>query len=166
MESQIIKKLILICLILSMALLVVIVGCTSSSTKTPTSSPATITQSQQNQQPIEVISVSSTYIPGQTVNPGGPEIEITLKNVSVEPVVSLEAALELLSIPADSFLKRSWNYNFDVTSSNPLLSSKSISAKNILIGGGFGDSLPYAVTINGTLQSGAVFAYTWEPPNE
>ncbi|MFA5307999.1 MAG: hypothetical protein WC370_00750 [Dehalococcoidales bacterium] len=157
MKNQITKH-ILMLLIVSMAALAVMAGCTSSATPTPT-------QSQQNQQPVEVLSVLDTYKTGQTVNPGGPEIEITLKNVSVEPVVSLEAALELLSIPADSFLKRSWNYNFNVTSSNPLLPGKSIRAKNILISGGFGDSLPYAVTINGTLQSGAVFAYTWEPPN-
>ena len=107
-------------------------------------------------EPIEVISVLDTYKTGQTVNPGGPEIEITLKNAAIEPVVSLAATL---------IGSRTFNYSFDVTPSNPLLPGKSISSKNRLIGGGFpGGSIPYAVTVNGTLQSGATFAYTWESP--
>ncbi len=114
-------------------------------------------------EPIEVVSVLDTYKTGQTVNPGGPEIEITLKNAAVEPVVSLAATLDLLSIPATSGLRRSWNYAFEVTPSNPLLPGNSIGSKVRLIGGGFGGSLPYSVTINGTLQSGVTFAYTWEP---
>jgi hypothetical protein len=134
-------------------------------TSTPTPSPTPMpTTSTQNQQPIEVVSVLDTYKTGQTVNPGGPEIEITLKNAAVEPVVSLAATLDLLSIPVASGLRRSWNYAFEVTPSNPLLSGNSIGSKVRLIGGGFGGSLPYSVTINGTLQSGATFAYTWEPP--
>jgi hypothetical protein len=84
-----------------------------------------------------------------------------LKNAAVEPVVSLAAILEL---------SRSFNFDFDVTSSNPLLPDKSISAKLTLIGGGFSDSISYPLTISGTLQNGATFAYTKqiqivEPPN-
>lgn len=152
----------LMILIVSMATLTIMVGCTPSPTPTPTptASPTpTPTQSPQNQQPIEVISVLDTYKTGQTVNPGGPEVEITLKNVAVEPVVSLAATLE----EGRPF---NWDIYFDVTPSNPLLPGKSISAKRRLIGGGFGDSIPYSLTINGTLQNGATFAYTWEPPNK
>jgi len=107
----------------------------------------TPTPSLQNQQPIEIISVLG---PLQPINPGGPIVEITLKNVAVEPVVSLTATLELI---------RSFNFDFDVTSSNPLLPGKSISAKLTLIGGGFNDSISYPLTINGTLQNGATFDY-------
>jgi hypothetical protein len=163
MKSQITKKPYVMILIVSMTALAAMAGCTSTttSTPTPTASPTpTPTQSQQNQQPIEVVSVLDTYTTGQTVNPGGPEIEITLKNVSNESVVSLAAALELLSIPANSGLRSSWNYDYDVTPSHPLLAGKSISAKNRLIGGGLD---AYVVTINGTLQNGATFTYTWEP---
>ena len=78
----------------------------------------------QNPQPIEIKSVVG---PLQPINPGGPIVEITLKNVSIEPVVSLNAILELGHGP--------FNFNFDVTPSNPLMPNKSISAKKTLIGG-------------------------------
>ena len=124
--------------ILSMVAML-LVACTGSTTPTPTS---------QNQQPIEIISVLG---PLQPINPGGPIVEITLKNVGAEPVVTLAANLEL---------SRSFAFNFDVTPSNPLLPDKTISAKLTLIGGGFSDSLSYPLTINGTMQNGATFVYT------
>jgi len=102
----------------------------------------------QNQQPVEIISVTG---PLQPINPGGPTVEITLKNVAVEPVVSLSASLEL---------SRPFNFDFDVTSSNPLLPDKSISSRLTLIGVGFSDNVSYPLKINGTLQSGATFTYT------
>ena len=101
--------------------------------------------------------MSDTYKPGQTVNPGGPEIEITLKNVAVESVVSLAATL-------NENRPWNWNFDFDVTPAHPLLPDKSISAKRILISGGFGDDISYSVTINGSLENGEEFAYTWIPP--
>jgi hypothetical protein len=107
---------------------------------------------------VAVVSVSSTYKPGQTVNPGGPEIEMTLKNVSDEPVVYLTATLELLSVPVNGATKRYWDYSFSVTPAKPLLPGKSVSSKMVLIGGGFDEH--YAVSINGTLQSGLKFSYT------
>jgi hypothetical protein len=143
-------------LLLNLALAVLVIGlmvlaaaCNASST-TNTTSP-------QNQQPIEVISVLA---PPQTPNPGGGIVEITLKNVANEPVVSLAAILTI---------RGPFNYDFDVTPSHPLLPGKSISAQLRLIGpnDGFGGGIPYSVTINGTLQNGATFAYTWEPsPNQ
>ena len=128
-------------LIVSMAILTIMVGCSPSPTTTTT--PAS-----QNQQTLEIISVLG---PLQPVNPGGPIIEITLKNLAVEPIISLAAVLEL---------NRSFNFNFDVTSSNPLLLDKIISAKLTLIVGGFSDNISYPLTINGTQQNGATFAYT------
>jgi len=44
------------------------------------------------QQPIQVVSVSGPLPP---INPGGPNVEVTLKNVSGDPVVSLTASLEI-----------------------------------------------------------------------
>jgi hypothetical protein len=110
------------------------------------SEPAPITPT--DQQPIEIISVLGPLPP---INPGGPVVEITLKNVSDEPIISLTATLEL---------SRSFVFNFDVTPSNPLLPNKTISAKLSLIGGGFSDSLLYPLAINGTMQNGATFVYT------
>jgi len=126
-------------LIVFLATFVVIVGCSTTPTSTPTP---------QNQQPIEIISVLG---PLQPINPGGPIVEITLKNVGAEPVVTLVANL---------VLSRAFAFNFDVTPSNPLLPDKTISTKLTLIGGGFSDSLSYSLTINGTLQNGAAFDYT------
>jgi hypothetical protein len=114
--------------------------------------PATGQSTPSGQQPIEVISVLDTYNAGQTVNPGGPTIEITLKNISSEPVVSLQVTLQESG-------PRTFNFDFNVTSSNPLLPNQSISAKRILIGGGFGDGIGYYLVIHGALQSGLSFAY-------
>jgi hypothetical protein len=145
-KSQITKKPIIL-LIVSLATLAVMAGCTASST--PTQSP-------QNQQPIEVISVLE---PPQDPNPGGGIIEITLKNVGVEPVIALAAILTI---------RGPFNYDFAVSPSHSLLLDQSISAQQRLIGSndGWGTGIAYSVTINGTLQSGATFAYTWQPPNQ
>ena len=129
----------LMVLIVPMAMLAIMVGCTPSPTSTPIL---------QHQQPVEIISVLGLLPP---INPGGPIVEITLKNVSDEPVVSLVASLEL---------NRSFTFDFDITSSNPLLPDKSVSARLTLIGGGFSDNISYSLMINGTLQSGVTFAYT------
>jgi hypothetical protein len=87
-KSQIIKKLILF-LLVSLVTLAVVAGCTASSTPVPSpTSSATLTSTQlpQDQRPIEVISVIE---PPQDPNPGGGIVEITLKNVGVESVISL-----------------------------------------------------------------------------
>lgn len=117
----------------------------------PAPAQVTVNTTPQSQQPVEVVSVS---VPPQSINPGGPVIEISLKNVSSEPVVSLTAGIELAE-PGKIF-----NFDFDVTSSNPLLPDKTVSARKILIGGGYSDKVYYPLTINGTLQSGETFAYT------
>lgn len=103
-------------------------------------------------QPIEIISVNGPLV-GLLglVNPGGPIVEITLKNVSDEPAISLTATLELY---------KSFEFIFDVTPSNPLLPGESISSKQILIQGGFSDTGSYPLAINATVQSGDEFVYT------
>lgn len=112
--------------------------------------PATTT----NQHPIEVVSVLGPLSP---INPGGPVVEITLKNVASEPVVSLTASLGISRAgPSNT----PFTFNFDVTSSNPLLPATSISKKLTLIGGGFADDVSYPLTVEGNLQSGAAFKFT------
>jgi len=106
------------------------------------------------QQPIQVVSVSGPLPP---INPGGPPVEVTLKNVSSEPVVSLIASLV---VSRAGTTNTPFIFNFDVTSSNPLLPSSSISSRLTLIGGSFADNISYPLKIEGKLQSGGKFAYT------
>jgi hypothetical protein len=80
----------------------------------------------------------------------GPVVEITLKNVGVEPVISLNATLDL---------GRPLDFIFNVTPANPLQPNKSTSARLCLIAGGFGTNVPYPLTINATLQNGDKFVY-------
>jgi hypothetical protein len=102
----------------------------------------------QNQEPIEIVSVLGPLRPVTFL---GPVVEITLKNVGVEPVISLTATLEL---------GRSFDFIFNVTPANPLQPNRSTSARLCLIAGGFGTNVSYPLTINATLQNGAKFVYT------
>jgi len=104
----------------------------------------------QNQEPIEIVSVLGPLRP---FTPGGPAVEITLRNVGVEPVISLTATLELGFEP--------FEFTFDVASAHPLQPNRSTSARLCLIAGGFiSGNLSYPLTINTTLQNGANFVYT------
>ncbi len=140
-------------LVISLSTLGIMAGCSPTATS---QSPQSTTTSESPGQQIEVVSVLDTYQSGQTVVPGGPEIEITLKNVSSESIISLNVTLEEGG-------PRSWDFDFNVTSSNPLAQNKRISCERRLIGGGWGGGVPYSLSINGTLESGEVFAFTWEP---
>ncbi|MDD5190664.1 MAG: hypothetical protein PHE50_06460 [Dehalococcoidales bacterium] len=107
-----------------------------------------------SQQPIEIVSVTGPVSP---INPGGPIVLITLKNVSDQPVVSLTANLGISRAGLDN---TGFIFNYDVSTSTPLLPSKSISSQLTLIGGGFAGNTSYPLKINGKLQSGASFKYT------
>jgi hypothetical protein len=134
------KTLILIIAILSMVAML-LAACSGASSTT-------------SQQPIEVVSVPGPIPP---FNPGGPVVEITLKNVSSEPVISLKASLGINRAgPSNT----PFTFNFDVTPSNPLLPDKNIATKLTLINGGFSDNVSYPLTIEGNLESGAEFSYT------
>lgn len=129
----------------SLAVLIITAGCAAS----PAISPSpTSTSTPTGQQPIIVVSVTGPLPP---INPGGPNVEITLKNVSTNPVASLTAALELT---------RAFTFNFDVSQAKPLLPENTVSAELTLIGGGFSDNISYTLQINGTFQNGDSFAYS------
>jgi hypothetical protein len=106
----------------------------------------------QHQEPIEIVSILGPVPP---ITPGGPAVKITLKNVGVEPVISLTATLEV-----ETAFGTSQDFAFDVTPSDPLQSDQSTSATRCLIGGGFSNSDSYPLTINATLQNGTNFVYT------
>ena len=107
----------------------------------------------QNQQPIEITSVLG---PLQPINFAGPIVEIDLKNVGVDPVVSLTATLKVSSASGSPF-----DFTFDdVSPSNPLQPNGSTSDTRCLIGGGFSSNDWYPLKIHATLQNGAEFVYT------
>jgi hypothetical protein len=134
------KSLVLLMAILSVGAML-LVGCAEAS--------STISQ-----QPIEVVSVLGPIPP---FNPGGPVVEITLKNVSSEPIVSLKASLGIIQTgPTNT----TFTFNFNVTPSNPLLPDKTIGTKLTLIGGGFSDNVSYPLIIEGNLKSGNEYSYT------
>jgi hypothetical protein len=99
-------------------------------------------------QPVEIVSVTGPIPP---ITPGGPTVEITLKNISAEPITGLTATL---------VAGRSFDFSFDVSSSAPLMPGASISQKSILIGGGFSSDTLYPLTVKATLQSGATSVFT------
>jgi len=106
----------------------------------------------QDREPIEIVSVLGPLPP---FTPGGATVQITLKNVGIEPVISLTATLGVSSASGFPF-----DFTFDVTPSNPLWPNRSTSAKLCLIGGGFASNHSYPLTINATLQNGDNFVYT------
>jgi hypothetical protein len=107
----------------------------------------------QNQEPIEIVSVLG---PLQPINWAGPIVEITLKNVGVDPVVSLTATLKVPSVSGISF-----GFTFDdVSPSNPLHPNGIASDTRCLIGGSIGGNVSYPLKIHATLENGAKFVYT------
>jgi len=109
---------------------------------------------------IEALAVVSVSIdPSQTQTPGGPAVEITLKNISSEPIISLTA---VLSEP-QTFIKN-FRYDFAVSALSPLMQNQIASAKSLLITGSWSTGVSYYLTVSGTLQNGTVFYFRWEPP--
>jgi hypothetical protein len=123
----------------TLLVLAVMSGCASSPPPAPTPNL---------QEPVEVVSV---FGPMPPINPGGPNVEITLKNVDSKPVVSLNATLQL---------NRANAFSFDVSASTPLLPGKNISTRRTLIGAGFSSDVSYPLVISGIMQGGADFNYT------
>jgi hypothetical protein len=128
--------------------LVLVTGLTACSNATPT----TTTWHSSPAQPIEVVGVTGPMPP---ISPGGPDMEITLKNNGTEPVVHLTAVLQM---------QKSYDFSFDVTISAPLTNGQTISSKQTLIGPGSFISYEawYSLIITATLQSGSVIEYTVE----
>jgi hypothetical protein len=139
---------------------------TTTTTTTTTITPAqitvtntttvTVTQLPSSEQPVQVVSVSETDF----INPGGPQIIMTLKNNSDEPIISLKV---LLSEPGG--FNSPWTFNFNASPASPLLPGQSIDTTQIMIGGGWGGGISYSLTVSGTLQNGTAFSFDWVPVN-
>jgi hypothetical protein len=136
-------------LVILTAILILVTGLTACGNAAPTTNTAIPTTGIPSSQPIEVVSVTGPMPP---INPGGPTVQITLKNVGQEPVVAVKATLELT---------RDYEFTFDVTKSQPLSTGASATLKQTLIGGGISDGVSYPLKISATLQSGATFEYTF-----
>jgi hypothetical protein len=108
-------------------------------------------------EPIQIASVSDD----------GSVSQITLKNVGVEPVASLTAALEISSVSGGHSTGTVIRLTFeDVTPSNPLQPGRST---NATLSRALTSDHAYPLTINATLQDGTNFVYkksirTGEPP--
>ena len=136
----------LLCAIIT--LITLLTSCASSTTTTSQSSTATTTTpSATNLQPMEVVSLTGPLPP---VNPGGPNVEMVLKNITTEPVITLNVTLEL-NVP--------FKFVFDVALPTPALPGKNMSAVQTLLNGGFNASTFYPLHISGTFQNGSTFDY-------
>jgi hypothetical protein len=101
---------------------------------------------------IDIISISGT---GSPPNPGGPEIKLTLMNISTKPVTNLNATL---------VLNNDYVFDFkDVTESNPLAPGHSASDTQILIGAGSTNGISYPLIIVGVVNN-EPFSYTLNIP--
>ena len=130
-------------------LIALLTACSSAPITSPskTTSATTLSSTPTNQQPIEVVSLTGPLPP---VNPGGPNVEIILKNISTEPIVTLNVTLEL---------NKPFNFVFDVSLPVPVLPGKTISTEQTLISGGFSESTLYPLRISGTFRNGSTFDY-------
>jgi hypothetical protein len=106
-----------------------------------------VADSLQDWQPLEIVSVEGPLDP---INPGGPVVGITIKNISEENIVSLNATLDL---------NMEFSFEFEVSDTNPLLPGDTIYAERTLINGGFADNTSYPLEISGEFQDGPAFSY-------
>jgi len=103
--------------------------------------------------PVVVVSVTGPMPP---LNPGGPIVSVTLRNVGDTAITSLNATLPINTQEP----KLPYSFVFNVNSSDPLMPGRSVQETRTLINGGFDSSLQYALTINGALINGTQFSYT------
>jgi hypothetical protein len=136
-------------LIFAMISLLALSACQSKTTSPTLTTSTTSNYEAANPQPVAVLSIQGPLPP---INPGGPNVEITLKNVSTEPIVALTAVFTNLGA-------RDIDINFEVGPVNPFSPGASISDTQTLIDGGFTNNVSYPLTIEGTLERGATFSY-------
>jgi hypothetical protein len=134
-------------------LLVGLAACAAPGTGTTTSSTPSTTSTPPVREPIEVVSVTGPMPP---INPGGPTVEIVLKNISTRGVVALAATLGVSGAPPGG----DFTFDFDVMPDSPLAPGNSATARMTLIGGGFDTGALYPLTVSGALAEGETFEFT------
>lgn len=134
--------------ILIIALLVLALAAASCGQAAATSSTSPPTPSAAQPSPPVAVTL---YGPVPPFNPGGPQVEIIIKNVSNKAISSLTANL---------VLNKTYVFNFTIPASQPLPPNSSITAKQTLIGASISDSTPYSLQISGAFQDGAALSYS------
>jgi hypothetical protein len=133
-------------------------GCaaTTSTSPPPTSSSetTTITPSENSTTtvtvvPPETVEVVSLVGPLEPVNPGGPTVEMTMKNVADGSCVALTAILGAQSIPPGQL----YTFNFDVSSNKTLAPGATISRRMTLVGGSLSYGISYPINIHGKIPN-------------
>jgi len=119
---------------------------------TVTETVTTTTTSPIENPPVAVQSIDKTADRGQT-----PTVQIVLRNMSAESIISLHAVLE-------EFAPEDYNFSFDVTAVKPLTPGSVSLAARELFQRQFGAGIPYDLIISGMYQSGKTFSFTWEQP--
>jgi hypothetical protein len=140
-------------IILMMALLLTEVTACSGARTSVTTTSSTSATVPPPQAPIEVVSVAGPMPP---INPGGPTVELVLKNTSATPVAGLTATLGVNGAPPG----HDFTFSFGVNEQNPLPPGGTASARMTLIGGGFSSDILYPLTISGSFDGNGSFAYT------
>jgi len=133
--------------LIAAALILVTIFLAACSGGTSTSSTTT-TPGVPQHRPLQVVSVVGPIAP---FNPGGPVVEITLKNVGSEPLTGLVIVLQM---------DRPYQFDTPVSKDKPLPSGQSISLTQTLIGGSIGSGENYILFLTATAQSGSVFQYS------
>jgi len=105
--------------------------------------------------PIKVISINTNDVNGTT---DFPTVELTLENISIEPIVSLSAVLI-------EFAPQDYSFGLNVTAANPLLPGSNVIGFSDLYEGEFGNGISYSLKISGTYKNGNTFTFIWEPPS-
>ena len=121
-------------------------ACSSKGNSTPTSiSP----------KPIEIVSVMGPMPP---FNPGGPNIEITLKNIGTGPIYHLIATLDLgQQTPPIGYV-----FDFGLTSDTPLAVGDSATLTRTLINAGISNDTFYTLGFDvGVTEPGGPTTYNY-----
>jgi hypothetical protein len=105
--------------------------------------------------PVKVIAINTNDVNWST---DYPTVELTLENVSAEPIVSLSAVLI-------EFAPQDYSFGLNVTPENPLLPGTNVIGFSDLFQGAFGDGIAYSLKISGTYRNGQTFSFAWEPVN-
>ena len=103
--------------------------------------------------PVKVISINTNDVNGTT---DYPTVELTLENVSTEPIVSLSAVLI-------EFAPQDYSFGLNVTPENSLLPGTNVIGFSYLLQGAFGNSVAYSLKISGAYQNEQTFSFIWEP---
>ncbi len=110
--------------------------------------------------PFQVSATSNNHVGAVSVaiagySPEGHEVTMSLENIGLAPIASLNASLRgLVGTPTTVFA-----FSFNASSSNPVLTGQRIQSAPTLVGAGINTAEQYPLTVTGTLLNGVRFSY-------